>query len=304
MKETLGERITRLRTENNMSQGDLADALDISRQSVSKWETNTSVPELDKLIRLAEIFGISMDALILGRSPESPAVPEPTPEPVQEQPAEEPVHRPSSRTPIPLRQSITGACLLGFSALASLICLILGNIGGFLTGVLLTAPLWLAGILCLCVRRRFALWYFWLLYAFASLIVPLLIGGMNLTSVFRAISLLLILSTVYSFRSVQSPSRMPLRLHIGVWCSWLAGTVVLYFAGKAGIQLLLDLYLSVIQTEQNNNGIATTFLFPREVFAVLINATASLLHIAVTVCTAILLVGFLMIVRLWRKQRS
>ena len=42
MTETLGQRITRLRGEHGMSQGDLADALDISRQSVSKWETEVS----------------------------------------------------------------------------------------------------------------------------------------------------------------------------------------------------------------------------------------------------------------------
>ena len=41
---TLGENIVRLRTQKNWSQGDLADALDISRQSVSKWETDASIP--------------------------------------------------------------------------------------------------------------------------------------------------------------------------------------------------------------------------------------------------------------------
>ena len=40
MTETLGQRIIRLRTERGMSQGDLADTLDISRQSVSKWEND------------------------------------------------------------------------------------------------------------------------------------------------------------------------------------------------------------------------------------------------------------------------
>ena len=42
MTETLGQRIIRLRTERGMSQGDLADTLDISRQSVSKWENEVS----------------------------------------------------------------------------------------------------------------------------------------------------------------------------------------------------------------------------------------------------------------------
>ena len=64
---SLGERIYKLRTEKEMSQGDLADALEVSRQSISKWETNGSVPELDKLIKLSEIFDVSLDELITGK---------------------------------------------------------------------------------------------------------------------------------------------------------------------------------------------------------------------------------------------
>jgi len=54
---SLGEKIYKLRTEKNLSQGDLADRLEVSRQSVSKWENNNAVPDLDKIIALSEIFG-------------------------------------------------------------------------------------------------------------------------------------------------------------------------------------------------------------------------------------------------------
>ena len=67
---TLGENIVRLRTQRNWSQGDLADALDISRQSVSKWETDASVPELEKLLKLSELFGVTLDELVRGGSAE------------------------------------------------------------------------------------------------------------------------------------------------------------------------------------------------------------------------------------------
>ena len=63
---TLGENIVRLRTQKNWSQGDLADALDISRQSVSKWETDASIPELDKLLKLSELFDVTLDELVRG----------------------------------------------------------------------------------------------------------------------------------------------------------------------------------------------------------------------------------------------
>lgn len=62
----LGENIYRLRTQRNMSQGDFADAMEVSRQSVSKWENNSAVPELDKLVKMAEVFGITLDELVTG----------------------------------------------------------------------------------------------------------------------------------------------------------------------------------------------------------------------------------------------
>ena len=56
---TLGEKIARLRTDRGMSQGALAEALEVSRQSVSKWETDASIPELDKLVKLAKLFEVT-----------------------------------------------------------------------------------------------------------------------------------------------------------------------------------------------------------------------------------------------------
>ena len=61
----LGEKIYQLRNDKNLSQGDLAEKLNVSRQSISKWETNASVPELDKLVRMHTIFDISLDELSL-----------------------------------------------------------------------------------------------------------------------------------------------------------------------------------------------------------------------------------------------
>lgn len=66
----LGENIYRFRTEKNMSQGDLADALDVSRQSVSKWENNSATPELEKLMKMSELFGIPLDELVSGERTE------------------------------------------------------------------------------------------------------------------------------------------------------------------------------------------------------------------------------------------
>ena len=69
---TLAKKIAALRGERRLSQGDLAERLDVSRQSVSKWETGQSVPELDKLIRLADLFGVSVDELVREGEPPRP----------------------------------------------------------------------------------------------------------------------------------------------------------------------------------------------------------------------------------------
>lgn len=64
----LGENIHSYRVQKNLSQGDLANALEVSRQSVSKWENNSAQPELDKLVKMSQVFGISLDELVFGPS--------------------------------------------------------------------------------------------------------------------------------------------------------------------------------------------------------------------------------------------
>ena len=61
---TLGEKIFRLRTEQGLSQETFGEKLGVSRQSVSKWETDQSVPELDKIVMISEFFGVSTDYLL------------------------------------------------------------------------------------------------------------------------------------------------------------------------------------------------------------------------------------------------
>lgn len=60
----LAEKIQSLRKEKQLSQEELAEKLDISRQSVSKWESGIAMPEIDKLIMLSEIFEVTTDYLL------------------------------------------------------------------------------------------------------------------------------------------------------------------------------------------------------------------------------------------------
>ncbi len=61
---TLGDKLAKLRKENNYTQEQLAAVLGVSRQAISKWESDTTYPETDKLIRISELFDCSLDYLL------------------------------------------------------------------------------------------------------------------------------------------------------------------------------------------------------------------------------------------------
>lgn len=64
---SLGERITELRTQCGLSQYQLAKEMDVSRQAVSKWETDQSAPDAIKLIHLADVLDTDIEYLTTGR---------------------------------------------------------------------------------------------------------------------------------------------------------------------------------------------------------------------------------------------
>lgn len=66
-KMSLGERIVELRTSCGLSQYKLAQEMDVSRQAVSKWETDQTSPDASNLIRLAEILDTDIEYLTTGR---------------------------------------------------------------------------------------------------------------------------------------------------------------------------------------------------------------------------------------------
>ena len=65
---SIGERISELRTKQNISQGQLADMLEVSRQAVSKWENDQSSPDTIRLIRLADVLDTDVEYLATGRN--------------------------------------------------------------------------------------------------------------------------------------------------------------------------------------------------------------------------------------------
>lgn len=163
----LGENIYRLRTGLNMSQGDLADALEVSRQSVSKWENNSAVPELDKLVKMAHMFGITLDEMVTGvEVPPAPKaeIPEPT----------------SARSSRLTSAQILGIVLLVFSGLCFLVFTVVGIfVGNLLLGLLIGLPFLLCGLVCLLCKKNIGLKCAWAVYLPLWLILTVfIIGGL------------------------------------------------------------------------------------------------------------------------------
>ena len=64
MEESLGQRIARLRKNKGLTQEELGDKVGVSSQAVSKWETDSSVPDVMLLVKIANLFDISVDELL------------------------------------------------------------------------------------------------------------------------------------------------------------------------------------------------------------------------------------------------
>ncbi len=225
---SLGTNIAGLRQRAGMSQDALAERLEVSRQSVSKWETDASVPELEKLVRLTEIFEVSLDELILAKPPErAPERAEPAPVP------SEPVAV-GSRPMTGAR--LAGTVILTVAGVASLLGLFLAGVGI----LFLTVPLCLPGILCLVCKKRPALWAVWsvVLMAEAFLAAAMGLAANNLVTylwhpellktdppaapwvsgALLVADVLMILWTVRSFRQTVLPrNAKTVSLAAGLW---------------------------------------------------------------------------------------
>lgn len=247
---TLGENIVRLRTQKNWSQGDLADALDISRQSVSKWETDASIPELDKLLKLSELFGVTLDALVRGEDAPKTETAAPA---AQAVPAS---FTPQTSSEQEKRHTIAGTILLCTGAVILVLCLLLA--GDLFTGLLFASPFLICGIICFAVKQRTGLYCGWAVYLCVDFYLRFAIG-LSWTTIFMthrwtyemnytrlAIAwvqffamLVMIVCTMRSYRALRlsATKKEVTWLIVG----WLAVLVVLPLLMSYGVMpLLLD----------------------------------------------------------------
>ena len=150
----LAEKILALRTALGLSQQELAERLEVSRQSVSKWETGQSVPDLDKIVRMAGLFGVTVDELVRGAERPQPPQSEPRVVYVRE------------------KQRLTGPQTAGVCMeLSGLALDLLGLVGEEGVLILVGTALILMGLPLLLARRHPVLLSFWVLAAGSWLVV-------------------------------------------------------------------------------------------------------------------------------------
>lgn len=97
----LAERLAALRKRAGLSQGDVAERLNVSRQAVSRWETGFTVPSTDNLSRLGRLYGVTLDELL------SYSAALPPEKPQEEAPAQQPqeaAQQPKAEAPAPTPQ--------------------------------------------------------------------------------------------------------------------------------------------------------------------------------------------------------
>lgn len=140
---TLGERIAYYRGKLGLSQGELAEQLGVSRQAVSKWETDAGLPDLDRLIALSGLYNITLDELVKGSAP-SPAPADGAQAavfPPEASPA-------AAEKPASGGQKTVGYILLGVGLLCAVLALFLNWALLIPAGYLL-----ICAVLCLTLRR-------------------------------------------------------------------------------------------------------------------------------------------------------
>ena len=140
---TLGERIAYYRGTLGLSQGELAEKLGVSRQAVSKWETDAGLPDLDRLIALSGLYNITLDELVKGAAPAE--LPESATVPTEAPPAAEAAAEKAASS---AGQKTVGYILLGVGLLCAVLALFLNWALLIPAGYLL-----ICAVLCLTLRR-------------------------------------------------------------------------------------------------------------------------------------------------------
>ena len=215
---SLGNKIYALRKAKGLSQNELAELLQVSRQAISKWETDAAVPELDKLILICDHFGISLDELT-GR------------EEKQTSTGSDSVSNGSTAF---TTQKIVGYILLAVSLIGLLLSMLLiADTDRFYILLLMMLSLAMCGLICLFVGNRAWYWCIWSLLAPLSFLIPRVavlphISLALIAQIFYWIAVVLSARRVFRGTAAQVTHARSVGL-IVLWIAFLTARILLFF---------------------------------------------------------------------------
>ena len=244
---SIGTKIYELRTAKNLSQGDLADKLDVSRQSVSKWETDMAVPDLDKLIKICDVFEISLDELA-GRQVKTEC--------------DENANK--SKTPT-TAQRIVGYILFTLSIICGLITIMFGtNEADFLIMLPIALAMLICGLLCIFLGKNAFYWSIWTALAPITILTPHIVA-MSMVSTLSWFMIVVIIIMFFVARRafkdaiIQTSKKrtvllilawfFPIALHILHICLVYAGTLYASYSIITSIILNIVCYIFIALLE-------------------------------------------------------
>ena len=227
---TLGQSIKAHREQCHMTQEYVAHSLSVSRQAVSKWENNSAVPDLEKIVKISEIFEISLDELVKGTKTEKQDNVQIIKEVIIQEPQRE-------------GRKTAGIILFCMAFLVFLLLLILTrSIGGLLYAV----PFIVCGIICFAFKEHTGLWCAWAVLlmfdAFMRIAMGISIGMIRHTLIwsadmnyarlaiawiFLAVNLLLVVITILIFRKKELKITHFTNKHLFFgWTGWIVAIVL------------------------------------------------------------------------------
>lgn len=174
---TLGQKITNLRKARGMTQEELSESIGVTRQTISKWELDTSTPDLDYLCKLCDLFGVTADYLI---RPERETVETTPPPPTEQAPPPPRTESAPPPTSAPSAKPLSGIRFAGWALFILGIALIQVAILFVLFRISSTA-LWILAGICIVIGMELFLirwkplfivmWTVWLFWTCSQFII-------------------------------------------------------------------------------------------------------------------------------------
>ncbi len=236
----LGQRIYELRVTKRLSQSSLAELLDVSRQSVSKWETDTAIPDLDKLIKMCDLFEVTLDELT-GRTKADINDTECTAENVEKDNA-----------------SNTSVKIIGYILLATTIisCVLLSifaeDDNSFYFSMMILPSTLICSIICLCAKNDVGYWCTWTVLAPVAILSKNVFGLPILSALSCVTAIIYTIMTLFAIkklkiRIVNTNKFITITLYITVPLFFIAQIIILKFFPTFSVtRIIIDYILYAI----------------------------------------------------------